>query len=390
MRHSLLILLLFMLPLADGLSAQAPAATELSDSVTAPPRKKNFIQKIIGYFNDANKPKKQSGKKFDFSIIGGPYYASDTKLGIGLVAAGQYRTGAADTINPSGQVNIYGDVSITGYYKLGIRGNQRFGEGKSELSYDVSFESRPDRFWGIGYEMARRDSNRTTYDMRRIHFDASYMMRVAPDFYVGPSLLIDWTAGTRIKRPELWQGQASRIFSDGIGVNLKYDTRDNVFNAYHGVYLSLSQMFFPRFTGNKYAFSLTEFTFSWYHPLWKGCIIATRFNTRLTYGDTPWGQMSKLGGSYSMRGYWEGRYNDKCSADLTVELRQHVWRRNGLVVWGGVGEVFPKANRIFRSRLLPNFGIGYRWEFKKRVNVRIDYGFGRHQQGLVFSINEAF
>lgn len=100
--------------------------------------------------------------------------------------------------------------------------------------------------------------------------------------------------------------------------------------------------------------------------------------------------MSKFGGSYTMRGYWEGRYNDKCSADVTVELRQHIWRRNGLVIWGGIGEVFPKVNGIFRGQILYNFGIGYRWEFKKRINVRLDYGFGRGESGLIFSINEAF
>lgn len=40
---------------------------------------------------------------------------------------------------------------------------------------------------------------------------------------------------------------------------------------------------------------------------------------------------------------------------------------------------------------LPNYGIGYRWEFKKRMNVRLDYGFGKKDQnGFLFSINEAF
>ena len=43
------------------------------------------------------------------------------------------------------------------------------------------------------------------------------------------------------------------------------------------------------------------------------------------------------------------------------------------------------------DRLLPNAGIGYRWEFKKDVNVRLDYGFGKGgQSGFIFNINEAF
>ena len=48
-------------------------------------KKKSLITRFLDYFNDANK---KNDKRFDFSIIGGPHYATDTKLGLGLVAAG--------------------------------------------------------------------------------------------------------------------------------------------------------------------------------------------------------------------------------------------------------------------------------------------------------------
>ena len=67
----------------------------VNDSV---PAKRSFFKKFLDYFNDANKEKKN--KKFDFSVIGGPHYSSDTKFGLGLVAAGLYRTDSADTILP--------------------------------------------------------------------------------------------------------------------------------------------------------------------------------------------------------------------------------------------------------------------------------------------------
>ena len=54
----------------------------VNDSV---PAKRSFFKKFLDYFNDANKEKKN--KKFDFSVIGGPHYSSDTKFGLGLVAA---------------------------------------------------------------------------------------------------------------------------------------------------------------------------------------------------------------------------------------------------------------------------------------------------------------
>ena len=42
-------------------------------------QKRTFFKKFLDYFNDANKDKNH--KKFDFSIIGGPHYSTDTKLG---------------------------------------------------------------------------------------------------------------------------------------------------------------------------------------------------------------------------------------------------------------------------------------------------------------------
>ena len=44
-------------------------------------QKRTFFKKFLDYFNDANKDKNH--KKFDFSIIGGPHYSTDTKLEIG-------------------------------------------------------------------------------------------------------------------------------------------------------------------------------------------------------------------------------------------------------------------------------------------------------------------
>ena len=91
-----------------------------------------------------------------------------------------------------------------------------------------------------------------------------------------------------------------------------------------------------------------------------------------------------------MRGYYDGRYRDRNLVEAQVELRQKVWRRNGIALWVGAGNVFHDFNTFRWSQTLPNFGVGYRWEFKKRVNVRLDLGFGRNGSGFIFNINEAF
>ena len=352
-------------------------------------RKKGFINKVLAYFNDANK--NDYSKKFDFSIIGGPHYSTDTKLGLGLVAAGLYRTDRNDTILPPSNMSLFGDVSTVGFYMLGVRGLHIFPHDRYRLDYTLYFYSFPCKYWGIGYANGNNDANETEMNRWQAQAKASFMFRVAPSTYIGPMLTFDFIEGKDIKNPELLEGMDRITRNTGVGLTFVYDSRDVTTNPKRGFYVNLSQCFRPKFMGNDYAFSTTDLRFNAYRRVWKGGIIATDLRSQLNFGNPSWGMMALLGNSYSMRGYYEGRYRDKHKIEAQVELRQHVWKRNSVVAWVGAGTVFNKFSSMRMGHVLPNFGIGYRWEFKKDVNVRLDYGFGKSgQSGFIFNINEAF
>lgn len=352
-------------------------------------RKKGFINKVLAYFNDANKT--DYSKKFDFSIIGGPHYSTDTKLGLGLVAAGLYRTDRNDTILPPSNMSLFGDVSTVGFYMLGVRGLHIFPHDRYRLDYTLYFYSFPCKYWGIGYANGNNDANETEMNRWQAQAKASFMFRVAPSTYIGPMLTFDFIEGKDIKNPELLEGMDRITRNTGVGLTFVYDSRDVTTNPKRGFYVNLSQCFRPKFMGNDYAFSTTDLRFNAYRRVWKGGIIATDLRSQLNFGNPSWGMMALLGNSYSMRGYYEGRYRDKHKIEAQVELRQHVWKRNSVVAWVGAGTVFNKFSSMRMGHVLPNFGIGYRWEFKKDVNVRLDYGFGKNgQSGFIFNINEAF
>ncbi len=352
-------------------------------------RKKGFINKVLAYFNDANKT--DYSKKFDFSIIGGPHYSTDTKLGLGLVAAGLYRTDRNDTILPPSNMSLFGDVSTVGFYMLGVRGLHIFPHDRYRLDYTLYFYSFPCKYWGIGYANGNNDANETEMNRWQAQAKASFMFRVAPSTYIGPMLTFDFIEGKDIKNPELLEGMDRITRNTGVGLTFVYDSRDVTTNPKRGFYVNLSQCFRPKFMGNDYAFSTTDLRFNAYRRVWKGGIIATDLRSQLNFGNPSWGIMALLGNSYSMRGYYEGRYRDKHKIEAQVELRQHVWKRNSVVAWVGAGTVFNKFSSMRMGHVLPNFGIGYRWEFKKDVNVRLDYGFGKSgQSGFIFNINEAF
>ena len=361
------------------------SAVEKADTI----RRHGFITRLLDYFNDANKEKKD--KRFDFSIIGGPHYSTDTKLGLGLVAAGLYRSDPNDTLQPPSNVSLFGDVSTVGFYMLGVSGTHIFPGDRQRIDYTTYFYSFPCYYWGMGYDMGNNNDNKSEMKDWQAQMKASWLFATANDLFIGPTIAFDYIHGSQIERPDLLNGQRATTYNIGAGFTLLYDTRDNLTAPKRGVYLSLQQLFRPRFMGNKYAFSTTDLRTSGYIPLWKGATLAADFRTLLNFGNPSWAMMALLGDSYSMRGYYEGRYRDKHKVETQIELRQHVWRRNGIVLWAGAGTVFPKFSEMRMSHVLPNYGLGYRWEFKKNVNVRLDYGFGKAgQSSFIFNINEAF
>lgn len=358
------------------------------DADTVPEQKLNIIQKVIKYFDDTNKP--QSDNKIDFSLLGGPAYSNDTKLSVGILGAALYTSGVDKTITPQSNASLYTVFSITGFYNFGIRGVHFTPGDKWRFNYRVSFFSMPTYFWGIGYDTEIHDSNKTKFLQLDSKIRASFEYRLFDNCYAGPALNFNYCKAANADDYTLWNGERLTTFSYGAGFNVLYDNRDCLTAPHRGWFISAEQRFYPRFLFNKYPFSSTNVNISHYFGAWRDAIIAMNLHGFFTYGETPWGMLPFFGGAETMRGYYEGRYRDKNAMDATVELRQHVWRRNSIVVWGGVGCVFPDFKNLQPRKILPNFGVGYRWEFKKNVNVRFDIGFGKGESGVVFNINEAF
>lgn len=365
----------------------SPADSLAHDStVVRPPFFRRMYDGVYRYFTESNQVKEE--KRFDFSVIGGPHFSSDTKLGLGLVASGLYRMDRSDLSLPPSSISLYGDVTTTGFYLLGIRGTTIFKEDKYRLGINFYFFSFPSKYWGIGYANGNRKNDYTTYKRLEKQIRVDFSKSIFPNTYVGATGLFRHVNGKDFKDIRFLDGEKADIATLGFGLFVTYDTRDFLPNPYRGTYIKFEQLFFPDFWGNK--FKRSEILFRNYNKLWKGAILASDLQGTLNYGNTPWSMVALLGGSYQMRGYYEGQYRDNKLIQTQIELRQHIYNRHGIVVWGGAGNVFPNFHHFKWKETLPTYGIGYRWEFKKRVNVRLDYGIGKGQSAFYFNIEEAF
>ena len=333
--------------------AVADSVTMAADTV----KKQNFFKKVGAYFKRSNHF--DPSKKIDFGVIGGPFYASATGVGIGLVASGLYRIDRNDVTLPLSNVSIFANVA---------------------------------KIWGVGYDAGNIDDNERNYS--RIKFEAKprFLWRVFDNAYVGPVANFQYVKMTDLNDDVIGLvGSAEKNFmAVGAGVSLNYDSRDVVTNASRGWLFQLDQLFMPAFFGNDDKYMVTDLTVATYKKAWKGAIIAGEFHSQLNFQDVPWPMMACVGGTNRMRGYFEGRYRDKCIVEAQVELRQHIRRRNGITVWVGAANVFPEFEQIRWKKTLLNGGFGYRWAFKENVNVRLDLGFTKNGIGFAFNINEAF
>lgn len=370
----------------------APTISEVADSVvvdTVASKPRNSIfRRLIRYFEQANEDRTQE-KKFDLTWVLGPSYSAVTKVSLGILASGLYRIDRTDTITQPSNVSLYANISTSGYYKVGVTGLNLMDRNRHRIKYDISFASMPIDYWGIGYAMAQAE--KSSMVEKRYRIDAEYQYEMARNFFGGVALDFTHAAAKKVANPDYMLGQRDKYTATGWGLSLQYDSRDFAPNPYKGIYLSLRETYFPAALGTTETIWRTTFTGNYYQRLWKGCTLALDAYMEYNAGkEIPWSMVAQLGGGYRMRGYYLGQYRDNGMIEVQAELRQKIYNRHGIAVWVGAGNVFPNFKSFQWRQTLPNYGIGYRWEFKHRVNVRIDYGRGKHGGSVVFNVNEAF
>ncbi len=360
--------------------------TLVAPHVVAP--KQGFFKKLKGYIAcDLNAPEEEAST--GLSVIGGPHYDSMTRLGVGVAANYGYRLRNCHSPLPPSNLLVKGDVSTAKFWSVEAQNNMILAAGKYHMNSLLKMEYMPAYFWGMRYVNGKNAANKTRMKHQRIEFNTNFLVRIVPGLFMGPYLHWEYNRADSIDMPELLEGQARHQRSYGVGLTIDYDTRDYITGPTRGMYLHLSQVFFPRFLWNgDYGFTRTDFRFSIYKKAWRGAVVAADVRALFNYGTPSWATMALLGDSYNMRGYYHGRYRDKHMLTGVVELRQNVWKWLGMTVWAGGGTVFHDSHSM---HFLPNAGIGLRWAFRKHVNIRLDYGFGRDgESAFIFGINEAF
>lgn len=174
----------------------------------------------------------------------------------------------------------------------------------------------------------------------------------------------------------------------GSGLGLFYDTRDNPVSTKLGFYSAIyyeniSELSFSDFWKSGLLF--TDLRYFHYITNSK-FVLASRISGGISYGNPSYLFRYTLGGAERLRGYYTNRYRGDRFYSAQLEFRFPLYKKFSGVCFLDEGDVSDaKLNKTLFS-----YGGGIRFSINDNVNLRLDYGIGKDQNGVLFTFGEAF
>ena len=260
---------------------------------------------------------------------------------------------------------------------------------------NFQYSDFPDQFYGIG--------NGTTGDMKEPFTSKFWKLSVEAlkkvrgplnagfQFFFDDTRLTEVTGGGQLESGNITGSSGGTV--SGLGYSMTYDSRDSIFYPTAGSFHQFSALAFGRTLGSDFAFhrfylELRKYVrFSYAHCL--------AFQSRFLFqtGDPPFWRLGLLGGSEIMRGYYLGRYRDRNMIVAQAEYRwAPIFWRFGLAAFAALGDVAATLGRFELRRFKTTCGLGLRFVLdpKQRLQLRLDFGFGKGTSGVYFTAGEAF
>ncbi|HGY9612946.1 BamA/TamA family outer membrane protein [Vibrio harveyi] len=329
-------------------------------------------------------------KLIDWGVLPGPFVNPEQGFGIGVAAVGLYTPYDWQKGDPYSTVTVTSYGSTSGSYGLGLNNRTYLKNDKVRLLGEAWISHTPGYYWGIGSQAAENENNKVQYEGQRLQLSPKIAVEVAPNTYA--KLGWQWQSFSKVDGVDgdILPSEVADATSSGALVGMEYDTRDFEPNPMRGQFLDIEWIANRDSLGSDEDYDNLVANYRVYQQWSDTTIIAMEVYSQSIFGDAPWFDYAQLGDDQRMRGYYQGQYRDKHQLSTQVEIRHTIAGRHGVVGWLGAGNIAPTYHDLFKSSWLPTVGVGYRFAFKARINVRVDLGVGKDSTGFYFQINEAF
>lgn len=361
-----------------------------SDSVSSD------TSKVMNKLNDVNEFMEWYMKYFPVPF--GSYSAETSWLfGLSKYNAFKMRKGDLnDTITQASSLSLFAYVTLKDQYKIVLESNLMFNKNKAQWKTDFIYTVYPLEFFGLGNETNIK--NQRTLNTSDFQFSSFYQFKIWKKWYLGPEYDFYNYYDVELAEHSVPIPGDSAIFAhnigiqSGLGIKLSKEGRDNRFNARSGYYVDIAYQVFDHAFGSEYDYNYFKADIRYYVTPFDFLTIAMQARTESKKGDVPVQSLALLGGDYSMRGIYLGRYRDKVLLDTQVELRFPIfWIISG-VAFGGLGQVAPDYDQLNLDAFHYTYGAGLRLmvDSEHRVNMRFDLGFSEDQTIFIMQFSEAF
>lgn len=185
---------------------------------------------------------------------------------------------------------------------------------------------------------------------------------------------------------------ATSTQTNGIELNMLYDSRDEVYYPTSGINGQLKFISFPEWFANETQANKISVEYNTYFPARNNSdVIAARLSGKVGLGNIAFEQQETIGGK-DIRGYSEGKYRGDGRFALQGEYRYNFGEKMGLVGFAGLATIYGSDNEDFDWKAYPGVGMGYRYAAFKKVkfNIGLDAAVGKDDWSVTFRIGEAF
>lgn len=343
------------------------------------------------------------------SILGGPAYTPEASLGIGGAALLTFKFNPRDSMVNRSVLPFGFLISINKTFMLAGGSEFFLKQNKIQINTDYGVRYEPDNYFGVGYESIDKNykSDTTTqYTRLQIRIKPILSFKLTENILLGP--VVDYTYyGLLDENPVMRKDPYYKMFKDrylsaGMGVNFRYDSRDNTSMPYEGIRLNVSSLIYGRWLGGTYNYTYSSVDYRQYQRLFKRrSVLAWTARVDISTGDVPLTDLPTFGSPTDLRGYEKGHYRDKTMGYAIAEYRhmfgsQEVYderrpfySRLGFVVWAGMGTIGHNLNDWNKFKW--NYGFGFRYEVQPHNNFRLDVGKSPNGKWMVYmNMIEAF
>jgi hypothetical protein len=370
---------------------------------TAPVSGQGFIERITDLFEfDLGQPPVDS-LQFRPKIVIAPVatYEPQTSLGLGAGAKLLFKFRGAGPETRTSNLPLAITYTLRDQFIFWSGYTVFFNRERYLLKGNLVFSKYPFPYYGIGNTTGEEDLLPITYN--NLQVEPLLLRQVGREVFIGGGLRYNLIYGTKLNEDlnDLPAGTSlqDELGSTSLGLELAVtvDRRDNVLYAEEGAFLEFTHGIYETWLGSTHDFQLSKLDYRNYFSVSarRSDVLAFQFYSRVAWGNTPPLELSGLGGEERLRGFQEDRFRDRAAVFAQAEYRWQALDRIGMVVYGGVGDVFAGAGDLRFDRLKYSLGTGLRLKIvpAENLNIRFDYALGLgpgQEANFYLGIAEAF